>query len=154
MKENVISYEVEKIEEKNFKAVVADFKEAAKGRFEDNQIEQIAKDMSTFTNRYAAQCPIASAVFYVFANCIVEGGKSAEGHGGGLFTAGGGGSWGHLYTNDIDRLYRDTISFQVNATNVYINVNFFDANSNLLGNYHGGGIGTVVGVGGGTVRWK
>ncbi|WP_445721753.1 VapA/VapB family virulence-associated protein [Flavobacterium sp.] len=144
---------INSIEAENLKMMTTDFKEVVKGKMEEKQIEKIVSDMSSFTNRHAAQCPISSAVFYVWINVIVEGGKSAVGHGGGLFTPGGGGSWGHLYTNDIERLYRDTISFQVNAAQVYLNVNFFDAHSNLLGSYHGGGIGTVRGIGGGTTKW-
>jgi hypothetical protein len=42
------------------------------------------------------------------------------------------------------------VSFQFNTVPVYTNVNFFDANSNYLGSYHGGGVGIVTGTGGGT----
>lgn len=136
-------------------AVAKDFKASMKDVMSEAQIDKTLSEMASFTNQYAAQCQIASTIFYVFITPAVEGGQNGvDGHGGGLFTPGGGGSWGHLYTDDIERLYRDTISYQVNAAAAYLNVNFFDGHSNLLGHYHGGGVGTVVGIGGGTIRWR
>ncbi len=56
---------------------------------------------------------------------------------------------GHVYTDDLDRLYRDTTSFSFVSAVAYLGVQFFDANSNLLGHYGGGGVG-VPAVGGGS----
>lgn len=136
-------------------AVAKDFQASMKDVMNQAQIDKILSEMASFTNKYAAQCHIASTIFYVFIAPAVEGGRNGvDGHGGGLFTPGAGGSWGHLYTDDIERLYRNTVSYQVNAAAAYLNVNFFDGHSNFLGHYQGGGVGTVVGVGGGTIRWK
>lgn len=142
------------LEKASFDLLARDFRASLKEVMDEARIDKLLSEMASFDQKYNAQCPIASAVFYVFVAPSIYDGKSAEGHGGGLFTPGGGGSWGHVYTKDLERLYRDTISFQVNATAVYLNVNFFDGYSNLLGHYHGGGVGTVAGTGGGTIRWK
>ncbi|GAA3596672.1 hypothetical protein GCM10022198_20770 [Klugiella xanthotipulae] len=79
--------------------------------------------------------------------------KSFVGNGGGLFTPGAGAVIGTLYTDDLARLYADTVSFQVNAAAAYTNVNFFDADSHLLGHLQAGSLSTVVGIGGGTGSW-
>src|SRR5262249_48731297 len=107
---------------------------------------------------YNAQTQVASFVFYeqvttsfpVAPNRVL----TFVGHAGGLSWLGGQSSWGSLITDDVLRLYRDTVSFAFNAAVAYFNVNFFDGNSNLLGSYHGGGIGLVTGIGGGTGHWS
>ncbi|MFC6357365.1 VapA/VapB family virulence-associated protein [Luethyella okanaganae] len=81
-------------------------------------------------------------------------GEKFVGNGGGVFTPGAGAFLGDLYTNDLARLYSDTTNFQVNATPVYTNINFFDSDANLLGSLHAGSVSTVVGVGGGTGNWS
>jgi len=107
--------------------------------------------------KYPAQAQVASigGYLHVTLGVTVAPGKllSFEGHGGGLATPGANGTWGDFYSDDIVRLFTDTVSFQCNTTLFYTNVNFFDGYSNYLGSYHGGGIGIVTGIGGGTGSW-
>lgn len=76
------------------------------------------------------------------------------GNAGGLFTAGAGALFGDLYTSDLDAVLKNTASISIIATPVYVNINFFDSHSTLLGNLHVGATSTVVGAGGGTGNWQ
>jgi hypothetical protein len=104
--------------------------------------------------KFTAQGQIAAVGPYtqvtVSATFAPGGSMSFLGHAASLAAPGANGTWGDLYTDDLFRLYQDTVSFQFNTVPVYTNVNFFDANSNYLGSYHGGGVGIVTGTGGGT----
>lgn len=62
---------------------------------------------------------------------------------------------GDLYTSDLERLYRDTDSFQFTVTPVYTSVLFFDKSSRLLGHFQAGAVSTPTGgIGGGEGSWK
>ena len=61
---------------------------------------------------------------------------------------------GDVYTSDLSKMLSETKTFQINATPVYVNVNFFDGSSNLLGNFQSGAVSVVVGTGGGTGTWE
>ncbi|WP_405804622.1 VapA/VapB family virulence-associated protein [Streptomyces sp. NBC_00210] len=61
---------------------------------------------------------------------------------------------GMVYTDDIDALYNNTVSCQYNATVAYVNINWFDGDSNLLGNFQAATPSTLVGVGGGSGSWS
>lgn len=104
--------------------------------------------------KYTAQGQIASVGPYTQVTVGVTPAPgmllSFLGHAGSLSTLGANGTWGDLYTDDLVRLYTDTVSFEFNTLVFYTNVNFFDASSNFLGAYHGGGVGIVTGIGGGT----
>lgn len=101
--------------------------------------------------RYQAHASLVAIIFWARIHVTVVGGKSVIGDGGGVYTPGGGGIWGNLYTSDIERLYRDSYSYQMSATAFYMGINFFDGNSNYLGSFHGGGLGIVTGTGGGRI---
>ena len=55
---------------------------------------------------------------------------------------------------DLEKLYRDTVSFEFNATSVYTSLVFFDSNHNVLGHFQAGAVSTVNGVGGGKGEWS
>lgn len=95
---------------------------------------------------------IISGIFYNRIQIDI-GGARFVGNGGGLMTPGAGTLMGDIYTDDLDRLLRDTASYEVNATPVYVNVNFFDSNSTFLGSLHSGAVSTVTGIGGGVGSW-
>lgn len=103
---------------------------------------------------YTAQAQVASVGPYtqvtVGVTPALGGWLNFLGHAGSLATLGANGTWGDLYTDDLLRLYTDTVSFEFNTLIFYTNVNFFDASSNFLGAYHGGGVGITTGIGGGT----
>ena len=56
---------------------------------------------------------------------------------------------------ELERLYRDTDSFEVNVTPVYTSVLFFDKSSRLLGHDQAGAVSTPTGgIGGGKGSWE
>jgi len=123
-----------------------------------NQIDNaVATLLSAQTAYPFSNGSIIGAIFYAHYTCdIMVNGKNFAGigSGGGLFTTGGGAVLGDVYTSDAMRLVTSTGRFQINATPVYVNVNFFDGNSNLSGNLQAGAVSTVVGTGGGSASWS
>jgi hypothetical protein len=103
---------------------------------------------------YPATGSVASMIFYLQFQVVITDGKSFAGKAGGLTTPGGGALFGDVYTDDLNRLYSNCVSFEFNATPVYLNINFFDGKSNFLGHLQAGGISTVLGVGGGSGAWS
>jgi len=134
--------------------IANDFRERMQGKLDEDKIDAAVEGITAATGVYPANGEIASMIFYVRVGVQVTGGKSFVGDGGGAFTPGGGALFGNVYTDDIDTVYGRTVSFEVNATPVYLSVLFFDSNSNLLGHFQSGGISTVTGVGGGTGSWS
>lgn len=138
--------------------IAHDFATAYHGRMVQSQIDSaVAAIMGTATAYPISNGSIIGGIFYVRYTCdIVVNGKTyaGVGNGGGLFTPGGGAVLGDVYTDDPVRLVTNTVSFQINATPVYVNINFFDGNSNLLGHLQSGAVSTVVGTGGGTASWS
>ena len=72
-----------------------------------------------------------------------------RGQGGGF--PGAGAYSGDLYTGDVGRLIASTTTCQIVSALFYVNITFWDAASNNLGMFHGGGFG----LGGGLLagRW-
>ncbi|GAA0590249.1 VapA/VapB family virulence-associated protein [Caenispirillum bisanense] len=124
------------------------------GKLPDDKLQAAVERLLALTNKYPATGNVASLIFYLKVQVSITGGKTFNGNAGGAALPGGGANFGDVYTDDIDRLYRDTVSFQVNSTYTYFNVNFFDRNSYLLGHYQAGAISTVTGIGGGTGSWS
>ena len=133
--------------------LVADFTRATADVLEPELVEAAAERLRTLTTAYPAQGSVASMIFYLQIAVDIKGGKHFRGHAGGISTPGGGGAWGDVYTDDLDRLYSATKSFQFNATPVYFNVNFFDGSSHLLGHFQAGAFSTALGTGGGSGSW-
>lgn len=136
--------------------VKEDFNEAMEGILEPEQLEAIGHQLDAATTSYPANGNVASFIFYLQfqVNITSSGGKSFNGKAGGLTTPGGGALFGDVYTDDLNRLYESTVSFQFTATPVYLSLIFFDSHSNALGTFQAGGISTVTGVGGGSGKWS
>jgi hypothetical protein len=66
---------------------------------------------------------------------------------------GGGVFFGDVYTDDLNRLYRDTVSFEFKNTAIYLSLIFFDRNSNHLGTFQCGAFSSVSCVGVGLGTW-
>nr|ARM37711.1 virulence associated protein A [Prescottella equi] len=103
--------------------------------------------------QYDVHGDVNSAVVYQRFHVFGPEGKVFDGDAGGLTLPGAGAFWGTLFTNDLQRLYKDTVSFQYNAGGPYLNINFFDSSGSFLGHIQSGGVSTVVGVGGGSGSW-
>ncbi|WP_414570407.1 VapA/VapB family virulence-associated protein [Nostoc sp. CCY 9925] len=138
----------------NKEIIAHDFLVSVHDKLDQDKIDAAVKSILGTTSSYGANGNVASLIFYLQFQVNINNGKSFNGKAGGLSSAGGGALFGDVYTDDLNRLYANTVSFQFNATPVYLNINFFDSNSNLLGNFQSGGISTVLGIGGGSGSWS
>ncbi|MDR0217509.1 MAG: VapA/VapB family virulence-associated protein [Enterobacteriaceae bacterium] len=137
--------------------IIKNFKENMKDKLEPKIIDDAVNKMVILgnNNAYEAVCTAKSLFFYIqFSIATISDKKTFTGNAGGYATPGGAYTHGSIYTDDITKLYSDTISFEFNATPVYISVLFFDAHSTLLGHFQSGGVGTISGVGGGSGSWS
>ena len=137
-------------------AIARDFSKSMEGKLEGAKIESAVKALAATTSKFPANGSVASFIFYLEFQVKITspGGKTFNGKAGGLTSPGGGALFGDVYTDDINRMYENTKSFQFNCTPVYTSLLFFDGQSNLLGHFQSGSVSTVLGVGGGTGSWK
>ncbi|EMB0478163.1 VapA/VapB family virulence-associated protein, partial [Escherichia coli] len=126
----------------NLRSSIMDDVKAKYGEYlPKDQVSQILDKIASAENKYSAKTTLASAIFYIKVDTQItgEGGKHFSGNAGGLSSPGGGVLFGDLYTNDLEMLYKNTVSFQITMTPVFCSVLFFDSSSNLLGHFEGGG---------------
>ncbi|MEO5928291.1 MAG: VapA/VapB family virulence-associated protein [Candidatus Kapaibacterium sp.] len=136
-------------------AIATDFATTMQGKLDSETINNVVTSLKTTAQAYPANGSVASFIFYLkFQVSVKNGGKTFNGDAGGLTTPGGGALFGDVYTDDINRLYKDTTAFEFQGTPVYLSILFFDKNSNLLGHFQAGAISTVIGVGGGSGKWS
>ncbi|MCG6658011.1 VapA/VapB family virulence-associated protein [Halomonas campisalis] len=134
--------------------IAHDFRVAMHGKLEPEQIDDAVEALVTSEKAYGATGSVASLIFYLQFQVNITDGKTFDGHAGGASSPGGGALFGHVYTNDLDRLYRDTVSFEFQSTPVYLSVLFFDRHSKLLGHFQSGAVSIVTGIGGGKGSWS
>ncbi len=138
----------------NREAIANDFVNVTRDILDQEKINDVVETLTSDAESYSANGSVASFIFYLQFQVRVSGGKSFNGKAGGVTSPGGGALIGDVYTDDIDRLYRDTVSFEFQATSVYTSLLFFDSSSNLLGHFQSGSVSTVNGVGGGSGSWS
>lgn len=134
--------------------IAEDFATRLRGRLDQDKIDAATHAVRTTTQRYPGSLSLASLMFYLKLTIDMEDGEQFNGDCGGVGTPGGNWATGHLYTDNLSRLYADTQTFELNATPVYASVMFFDGNTNFLGHFESGGVGTVLGVYGGKGTWS
>ncbi|MFC8799485.1 VapA/VapB family virulence-associated protein [Streptomyces griseoincarnatus] len=136
-------------------AVADGFVRHAHGKLAQDKVDAAAAALLEADTSYPANGSVASFMFYLqFQVTIKNGGKTFNGKAGGLTTPGGGALYGDVYTDDLNRLYSATQSFEFQATSVYTSLLFFDGSSNLLGHFQAGSVSTVNGFGGGSGSWS
>ncbi|MEH1905990.1 MAG: VapA/VapB family virulence-associated protein [Nostoc sp.] len=138
----------------NKEIIAHDFLVSVHDKLDKDKIDAAVKSISATTSKYFAEGSVTSYAFYLKFEVNIDNGKSFDGKAGGLSSPGVGALFGDIYTDDLNRLYANTVSFQFNATLVYLNINFFDKHSNFLGHFQSGGISTVLGTGGGSGSWS
>jgi len=137
------------------KEIIAhDFRNTLHGKMEDAQLAKATNAILTATNSYSATGSVASLIFYLQFQVSIKGGKTFNGKAGGVSSPGGGALFGDIYTDDLNALYANTVSFSFQSTPVYLSIQFFDKHSNLLGHFQSGAVSTVAGVGGGSGDWS
>jgi hypothetical protein len=125
----------------------------AAGETLDKAHESLAKLIKAAA--YPATGSIESFIFRMKLRLgVKQDGKTFSGNASSIATPGGGALFGDVYTDDIDRLYNDTVSFTFESTPVYLSMQFFDQNSRLLGHLQSGAVSTVAGAGGGRGSWS
>lgn len=137
--------------------IAQDFYNNFQGKLEDEKLDQVVQEIKCTENKYHTQGSLINWVVYfrVTVGAYFDVKKQFTGNGGGLGFPGTQALIGDLYTNDLERLYRDTDSFEVNVTPVYTSVLFFDKSSRLLGHYQAGAVSTPTGgIGGGKGSWE
>jgi hypothetical protein len=135
--------------------LVDDFTALVQGKMDKNKVAAAAKALTADVTAYPATGSVASLIFYLKFQVIVKnGGKTFDGNAGGVATPGGGALFGDVYTDDINALYSNTVSFAFTATPVYTALYFFDSNHNLLGHFQAGAVSIISGTGGGTGKWS
>ncbi|GAB4086620.1 hypothetical protein GCM10028784_32500 [Myceligenerans cantabricum] len=135
--------------------IAEEFAARMTGKLEQEKIDAAVVALRTTTATYPATCALAGAIFYLNVQITMEqDGEQFNGDSGGFGSPGGNVMWGDVYTDDLNRLYAATETFELNATPVYTSVMFFDGSSNFLGHFESGGIGTILGVYGGKGSWS
>jgi hypothetical protein len=126
---------------------------ALRGNIPDEEVTAAVTSIKSATASYPAGGSFLCTFFYFRITLSCQG-ESWVGNAGGLGGVGGASTNGDIYTDDINRLFKETTSFQFNNAVVYLNVNFFNSSSQFLGSYQGGGVGTCAGIGGGSGKWS
>jgi hypothetical protein len=135
--------------------IASDFHDAWAGTLDDDRLmEAVSAITNEAVTAYPAHGEVVSLIFYLKFRVNVDNGKEFDGNAGGASSPGGGALIGAVYTDDIDGLYADTVSFEFQATPVYLSIVFFDEDSHALGTFQCGAISTVAGVGGGSGSWS
>ncbi|MBL0888741.1 VapA/VapB family virulence-associated protein [Myceligenerans indicum] len=135
--------------------IAEEFATRMAGRLDQAKIDAAVRLIRATSTSYPADGSLASMIFYlkVWVN-IKNGGKEFEGDCGGVGTPGGGALFGDVYTDDLNRLYAETETFELNAASVYTSIVFFDGDGNALGNFQSGSVSTVAGIFGGKGSWS
>ncbi|WP_406276070.1 VapA/VapB family virulence-associated protein [Streptomyces sp. NBC_00191] len=140
--------------------VAHDFATSMHGAMDQRKIDATVEALLSFQTGYAATLTVWGAPWTKF-QVAITGGKTFNGHtwtGNGNRIARPGddpqSAPGTVCTDDINALYSNTTSCQYNATPAYVNINFFDDDSNLLGQFVSGSVSTLFGVGGGSGSWS
>jgi virulence-associated protein len=117
----------------------------AKGKMQQTQIDSNVESLLSDAASYPA-----TGSFTPTLRLTITGGETftatAVAFGTGQFS-------GDVLTDNLDALYASTVSFLLQATPVYISLQFFDSNQNLLGYFAGGTVSVVSGIGGGSGSW-
>lgn len=135
--------------------VAQQFAVSAHDKLDQKTIDKNVDSILAADTAYGAKGSVASLVFYMsFQVEMNSGGRIFNGKAWGVSFPGGGALFGDVYTDDLDRLYNETESFQFTGTPVYFSIVFFDAAGNVLGTFQAGALSTVIGTGGGGGSWS
>ncbi|VTR93284.1 Virulence-associated family protein OS=Lacinutrix sp. (strain 5H-3-7-4) GN=Lacal_1267 PE=4 SV=1: R_equi_Vir [Gemmata massiliana] len=132
----------------NAVAVASELSTALKGKLEQPKLDALIEGLKAPAATYTAIGTTINVIFYIHVACGITSGRGFNGNAGGFAAPPGGTGGGQVYTNDIDRLYRDTVAFSFVAAVAYLGIQFFDKDHNLLGHYEGGGLYTPATGGG------
>ncbi|HWQ42429.1 MAG TPA: VapA/VapB family virulence-associated protein [Desulfosporosinus sp.] len=136
------------INEKAYKSICNIFE----GKIPSDQLDDMTASLEKMTQRYHYQIRVVGAVFY-FHIWIFDEKHEFNGNAGVSALVSAINGAGDIYTDDIDKLYGETVSFSFESAGPYFSVQFFNKEHKLLGHLQAGGLGNP-GIGGGTGKWK
>ena len=117
---------------------------------------EVEKAFNLTETAYGAEIIIKSAIFYQRIDAYITGySNSFVANCGGI--SGLPGSYsatGNVYTDDLDKLFSETVSVMFVFAVVYSSLIWFDSSSNALGSFQGGGFNLLSGSGGGKGSWS
>jgi hypothetical protein len=129
--------------------IAGDFRTQMEGKLDPAQIEAGAATIASAGQSYPATAMIDS---FGTLRVQVQGGKTFRARI--VIDFSQGRAEGLVFTNDIERLYRETVSFQFAFTPASVSVVFFDGANTVLGTFQGGPAPFFSGVGGGGGSWS
>lgn len=136
------------------RVIANDFRNAMHDKLEPGQIEEAIQALIVNRKAYPVTGSVASRIFYLQFQLDVADGMTFDGDAGGAASPGGDALSGRLYTEDLERLYRDTVSFEYQSMPIYLSILFFDRNNTLLGHFMSGAVSIVTDIGGGKGSWR
>lgn len=138
--------------------IVNDFKSQHIENVEEGVLDEIVAGIKGTEKSYPANGSIVSAIFYARVDVeVVYQNKTKKhflGRGGGAGTLGGGVLGGDIFTEDIEKMFSETIAFQVTCTPVYACILFLDRDSKLLGHFQAGALSMSCIAAGGAGTWR
>jgi hypothetical protein len=137
----------------NAGAVAKELAGALQGKLPQDKLDATLAALKAPATTYPCIATIICLIFYMRVAIAITGGKSFSGNAGGICLPPGGTGGGQVYTNDINKLYKDTVSFALVTAAAYLHVTFYDKDSNILGTAECGGAYTA-GATGGTGSWS
>ena len=134
-------------------AIASAFRESVRGKLPDETIDVVVRALNAATIAYPVTITFEEMILYTTIRVTIQGGKRFDGNFGAIDPGTGvGGFQGTLYTDNLDRLYDSTRSFQILATPLYLALLFFDSGNGLLAHVESAG-GISIGVGAGSGEW-
>jgi len=132
--------------------ILEDLASNLKEKFSEDVIKSAVESIRATSSSKPATGSIMSMIFYLQINIDCDG-RHFSSDVGGASSPGGGALIGDIYSDDFDKLFKNTNNIQFTATPVYTSVVFFDSESKALGTFQAGSVSTVAGIGGGTGKW-
>lgn len=135
--------------------IARDFAANAKGKLSQVLIDSITESLRAETSGFPAKGLVTAATFFLrFHLEMLADHMIFDGTAGGLGGMSPAMLVGDVYTNDLPKLYANTVKFGFQGTQLYISLQFYDANDRVLGVFQGAGGANVNGAGGGPGHWS
>ncbi|MEX0447249.1 VapA/VapB family virulence-associated protein [Xenorhabdus sp. SGI246] len=139
--------------------IIEDLKKDMEGKLEPSIIDDIVEKIFVQENErnvsLGAVGTVESLAFYIRFDIIINSDKKHfQGNAGGWTSPGIGSVLGYVYTDDLDKLYSDTTSFIFQATPLTLFIWFFSLHREVLGQFSGGALSLVSGIGSGSGSWS
>jgi hypothetical protein len=86
--------------------VANDLREVLQGKVADDKLEAAVAKVQAADTSYAAHGAVASLIFWVKVQVVIDDGKTFDGEAWGIAFPGGGALFGDVYTDDLNAFFR------------------------------------------------